>query len=1014
MAPNPVSPAVRNLLLLFLLAFAVPAAPEAACAAAKTQKTPAKTNQKLALNVEKHKDFDRIVFNGARGLSYELIRKAEKVSLRFSVVADIDLKPTSKLTRAREFYSMKEASGGKGSLIIGFYVAPSAIIKDSAKGATITVDIYGPLPQAETAGAPAITAATQETVAKESKEPSLQAEFAANTPATTGRQEQKQAEGKTSPSPAPFFESASPGQAPLPEKQNAHAAKENRPELVVTFDPKIDTGLAVFERGGFVTVIFDRKITMDKPALTAGSPLQVQLEAFDMPKNTGFRFPLPEGTSSRVSREGTAWKIFFVKDSRLPAVSTTLVAQPDFALGARIMLPVKNAPSPLRFADPVVGDELVVLPLHEPASFSITRRLVDFMVIPSAQGLVIKPLNEKTTVRSFAEGVEITAEGGLKLSPASETGARQKTSTKIRGGKSGGIIFDIELWKGRPGESFITARQKLARTIAEVPESQRNLARLELARFYFAHGMGEETLALLNLLAKNSPDLLSHPEFLALRGAASILAGNSEAGLRDLENQYLESQAEMKLWRAVGRAQLRDWNAAEENFNFVEELLASYPEPFHSRFSILAIEAALGAEKDREAAEWLDRLERQPHMSEIDPAIKYLRGVLHSKAGRAEEAEKMWKEVSLSSDRLYKIRAELALVDLKVAMRSMTPMQAAERLEGMKYAWRGDDLEVDILRRLGNFYIEAKNFKAGLAILARAVRLYPKSQLTPQIRAEMAKTFHDLFLTDIGADFSPVEALTIYQSYPELLPAGEEGFALKSNLAERLVAIDLLDQAAALIEDQVKNSLKGEDKMRAGTRLAAIRLLDGKPEAALAALDASQADIASEAVANDLNGQRRLLRARALSEQGKNDEALNLLQNDESKTAKALRADINIRAKRWAEAGRILLDLTGPPPLPGGQLSEEQAQWLVKCAIALSLAGDMQGVDRLAIDYGAAMSTMPQRDTFRVLTRPENVDQMRDIAAAQAKISEVDVFRGFLDAYRDPNFGKKKETEKKR
>ncbi len=80
----------------------------------------------------------------------------------------------------------------------------------------------------------------------------------------------------------------------------------------------------------------------------------------------------------------------------------------------------------------------------------------------------------------------------------------------------------------------------------------------------------------------------------------------------------------------------------------------------------------------------------------------------------------------------------------------MTPAQAADRLEALRFAWRGDDLELDILHRLGQFYIQAKNVKVGLNTLARGIQLYPNSPMTPGIKDEMANIFRDVFLSDLG------------------------------------------------------------------------------------------------------------------------------------------------------------------------------------------------------------------------------------------------------------------------
>ncbi len=1063
MVPNLLSFPPRKLFFIAVFSLALLGGSAVAHAEAKAVQV---TPQNVILRTGEHKDFDRLAFDGPRGMAYSVRRDGSSVAIEFGVQAAVNLGPAAKLTRAKDFSFRIDERDGKPKLIVSFSVAADATVKDFISGSSVVIDISRPSAvktaatpekassktekaKAAPAASPAKSEAAKPAAAKKEELP-IQ-----TPPGETLKTPEKTQETKTEPpvaAPAPSAppapetakpeppqpEQAAKEPAPVPEgtpvpaaskpPEEAHETKlppsatqqqlpaielGPNPELVLTLDPKAPVGAAIFARGGYVNILFDRKITMDSSGLTNGTQPRVALEPIELLKNNGYRFALPAGADVRATRDGTAWKIFLVRKAAEPAVSTSFSMQPDFALGARVLLPTTDAPEPVKYADPVVGDELVVVPLRETSAFSIQRRMADFIIIPAAQGMVIKPLHEKVTLRAYPEGVEVTAEGGLRLSPSSDTGVEQRT---FRKGpiKSRRMIFDFSVWRGKKGESFTEMRRKLMQTIVDVPPSQRNLARLELARFYFAYGMGEETLALLSYLTKQAPEIATHPEFVALRGAANILVGRAQEAMRDLNDPSIATQIEIQLWQAVGSAQLRDWTMAEEKFNYTEDIWNLYPEPFHSRFAVLAIEAALSIDKDQEASEWLDRLEGQPHLPEIEPSIKYLRGVVHSKSGRIDVAEKLWREVTRSNDRLYKIRAELALIDLGVATRSMTPVQAIERLEGLRYAWRGDDLELDILRRLGGYYIETKDFKKGLAVLQQGTRLYPNSSLTPPIKAEMAKTFHDIYLTDLGENMSPVEALTMYQDYRDLIPQGEEGNALKRNLAERLVSIDLLEQAANLLDEQLKNGLKGEERMRVGARLAAIRLLDQKPEAAIATLDSSQAEMPDNADAKQLLNERRLLRARALSQQGKYDAALGLLENNESVPARILKADITMRAQRWPEAAKALLEVIGPPPKAGDLLTEEQAGWLVNCAIALSLAEDRAGIDRLAIDYGAAMAGTSQKDMFRVLTRPDKSTPMKDIAAAQSKIAEVDMFRGFLDTYRGKPSATDYKDEKKK
>jgi len=994
-----------------------------------------------------HEQFDRVVFDWPRDVAYTVTRDGGRAALHFKSPADVRLGAASHLTRARGFAASTDAAG---NLTVSFAIDPHATLKDFTSGHSVAVDIQGSAAQANVV--PVVSPAASPSPPPVEKKPEVaqvpeppkptppvavpvsspsiaQPEVPKEIAVTTKPAESAPAVSKitvpvvAAPAPTPPAAAPSPAAvtaAPVQTKPTVGSnagTKDPLPNLgatplqIAAFDPHTPSRATIWARGGYGYIVFDRKFALSAEAITAGLPAPlVTLQALDLPKASGFRFALPTAADLHAARDGTVWKLFVMKQQSDVPVSSTLVAQPDFALGARFLLPLPAAPEPIRFTDPVVGDDLILIPLSETQAFSVARHMADFQIWPAAQGMVIKPWHDKLIVRASSDGIEITSDSGLHLSSSTDTGAAQQSTQKARAGVSGKSMFDFALWRGKPSETFTQTRQRLQQTIVDVPERERNRARLEFARFYFARGYGEEALGLLNMLAKDIPDLSSHADFLALLGASKIMAAHPEEGLKDLEASGITDQPEINLWQAVGNAEIRNWVVAEDKFAASEALLAGYPEPFYSRFYVLAIESALAVGNDREGADWLDHLETGEHAIAVNPAIAYLHGVLHAKSGRASAASDSWKEAQASTNHLYKIRAELALIDLGVANKSLTPAQAADRLEALRFGWRGDDLEVDILHRLGQFYIQAHNIKTGLSILAQAVNLYPKSPLTPKIHDEMSQVFHDVFLGELGKNLSPLESLTLYQQYRgTLMPQGSDGIAVIRNLAERLAAIDLMDQAGDLLEDIAKNRLKGEEKGRVAARLAAIRLLDHKPQGALDALDLSIGDF----LPGNLQSERTLLRAKALSELHRDDEALGVLSDDSRFPAKLLRADISMHAQKWEEAAKVLLDLVGPAPRAGDTLRDDQADWLVRCALAYASMGDQVGLDKLAIDYGAAMAGTSLNNTFRILVQPEKSGQLRDIAAAQSRITDVDMFQSFLNTYRKPDGAAAADAKKK-
>jgi len=983
----------------------------------------------IPMRVGEHPDFDRIVFDAPQGTSYSLKRNGDSLTVTFSRAARVTLARQT-LARAKGFTVVSGADGAE-ALAVRFTLAPKAVVNDFYSGASIVLDVKGAAvaegaassaPVAEKAApaaVPSIPVITPEPLPPKAEQakpaaPVEKAEAKKEPQAAVVVQDVHDLEKLKDVAPPAQAAPATPvtPPKPLPEQKSAprrplvaevpfdpaalaqirSILKETPSKPVAILDPKVSVGAAVFARGGYVTLLFDRKLIGD--SLIGSPPPRVKLEPLELPQNTGYRIAVPAGVGVRATRNDTAWEIYLVREGTEKALSTEFVVQPSFALGARLLVPTGNPPAPIYFNDPVVGDDVIVLPLRETGAFTNRRRMADFQVVPAAQGLVIKPLRDRVIARASADGVEITAEGGLKLSPVQDTGdygaARQ-------GDQRGKILFDFARWKGTVGDSFTRTRQKLMQTIIEVADDERVLARLDLARFFFANGMGNEALSILNYIVGKLPEIEQHPDFLAVRAGANVLADHYQAAIQDLTTPSLQNQPEAILWQAIAAAGVRDWQTSFEDFSRTMDILLDYPEPMRSRFAVLAIESASAVGNDPKMLDWINRLEKGGYTSEAEPALRYLRGVLYSKTGKTEMAEKLWHEVVKKQDRLYKIRAELALVDLGVASKSLTPKQAVGRLEGLRFAWRGDDLEFDILRRLGGFYLDAKDFKNGFAVLSRALTLFPDSPDTKALRVDMVKTFSSVFLTDMGKDMSPIDALTLYTEYKTLIPAGAEGNAVRKNLAERLISIDLLDQATKLLDDDLKNAPTPEERVKTATRLAGVQLLDHKAEAALAYLDKSQEEAQGQPQA--VRDERQLLRVRALSEMGKVQAAVEALPANHDKTTLLLRADIAMRGKNWADAAATLMDLVGPLQADK-PLTDERAQWLVQAAVAMAQAGDTGGLDRLAVDYGTAMDRTNKGNLFKIITRPETMGAMKDLQAAQSRLSEVDMFRDVLEAYR--------------
>src|SRR6201999_6554 len=105
---------------------------------------------------------------------------------------------------------------------------------------------------------------------------------------------------------------------------------------------------------------------------------------------------------------------------------------------------------------------------------------------------------------------------------------------------------------------------------------------------------------------------------------------------------------------------------------------------------------------------------------------------------------------------------------------------------------------------------------------------------------EAATTFESLFLGGKGDALPPVEALGLFYDFRELTPIGRRGDEMIRRLTDRLVSVDLLDQAAELLQHQVDHRLQGAARSQVATRLAVIYLMNKKPDRALATINATR------------------------------------------------------------------------------------------------------------------------------------------------------------------------------
>jgi hypothetical protein len=231
----------------------------------------------------------------------------------------------------------------------------------------------------------------------------------------------------------------------------------------------------------------------------------------------------------------------------------------------------------------------------------------------------------------------------------------------------------------------------------------------------------------------------------------------------------------------------------------------------------------------------------------------------------------------------------------------------------------------------------------------------------------------------------------MFYEYRELTPIGRRGDEMIRRLADRLVAVDLLDQASELLQYQIDRRLEGAARAQVAARLAMVYLTSRKPDRAISALRTTRiADLSGE-----LRQQRLLLEARAQSDVGRHDLALDIITNIIGREAIRLRSDIYWAARRWREASEQIELYYADRWRDFKPLNPAEKSDIIRAVVGYSLAEDAIGLARFREKYAPLMSGDADRVAFETASHPASANSAEFAAIAKLAAS-VDTLDGFL------------------
>jgi hypothetical protein len=956
---------------------AVPDLPRVAAAPQRKQALDVSKLPVIPVRVGEFENFTRVTFDWPRAVRYTTRPGQGRISIRFETAARLDFS----MLESRPAAWVKSATSrlDGNATIVDIETDAESAFQDRKDGFKVEIDVLAP--QSDAA---AVALQTEKSSAPQAAPPTTQKDrplrgSVASAPAASSP-------AAVVPPPRPNAATAkavpqTPAVAPAPSASLA------RNGAVLKFPGGHGHATAVFSRGDTLWIVLDGHPAIDAATLLA--PLAGMLVKADANESSGaailrlvFRTPhLPSVSDSEAALMVTVSTGNATPPS--PIAFARQGAENQMALTASL----SGASRVLSLEDTEAGDRILVVPALPGKGTLTPKRFVELMILPSASGIAAIPYADDVQGTVREETVRFFRPQGLALSPGS--GAAAEPTVQVTDGGEDPSFLNFAQWN-RPGSNVLDTIKSLRAAVARLPESESTRARVQLARYLLANELASEALGEIRLIQSDDERLESDKALQVMKGAAQYMMGRHSDARLTLSMASLSSDPHAALWRGMASAKLGEFGDARRDLLTSESVLRRYPLAWQTRARLARAETGIAQGDIASAHDALDQLAPVLGPREMAEA-ELLRAQLLGAQGKGNEAAAKLRELEQSDFPPVAAEATYSRVETELGTKKLPSADAIETLEKLRYRWRGDDLELKTLRKLGALYFAEERWREGLDVLRVAAVNFPGAELAREAQSDMRSAFSNLFLSGKTEAMPPVQALALFYDFIELTPIGRDGDEMIRRLTERLVMIDLLAPAAQLLDHQVYKRLDGVAKSVVATQLATIYLLDNKPKEALKTIN----DTRLTRLPDDINRRRRLLEARALAGMKQFEGALALLADDTSQEARRLRADIYWESGNYAVAGARSEEMIGDRANAGGPLSAEDRAQVMRAAVAYSLAGDNAALQRLRTRFEAKMKESPDASAFSVVTG--RIDQQgvafQDLAKS---IAAVDTLQAFM------------------
>lgn len=774
------------------------------------------------------------------------------------------------------------------------------------------------------------------------------------------------------PPPAPVAVETEPAPPPVAAVEPpAKVEADISGELINIIIPwKERVAAAGFTRNGNLWLVFNREVAFDMS--DANIVVQPATKIEQIPNEgatvflikaragVGMSFQLVEGTFN--------WQVTLSPNMSKPKTAMNVATLTQDGIPSHVLVSALETPEhAVRMQDPGVGDTLLIMPMYSTGKGMLPERsFVDFKLLEAWQGIVVQAIADDTTVISVRNGVRIATESGAHISsdlPPVEAGANIQAKMD-----ENAVLFPYDEWKAPEGKTYLEEVGRITQSVTRNRAETGAVSKYHrAAQLYLSEGRAAEAIGMIQMAKRLDAEYYVDKRMSAMEGAANFLMQRYSDAYTLFNTEELERSKEAIFWRSMLGEILGTPN---QEFNFEEHYtnyISNYPPLMRQRLAILAADRAIGTKDYNTALKIFDQLNTEKVIDEVADYVNYLMGTIAVANNQRKDGYAIWEKLLAESGREFvKTRAEFALTAERYAHGELSDAATIDKLERLELRWRGDVLELNVLKLLSSIYEKQKDWPNALRVWKALNDGFPNTVEAVNASRNMDDAFHAMFDQGEVGNLSTLDQLFLFHEYRDLLTDDEVGDRIAEKLVGKMLALDLLDEATDLLEKRMRNRFERDVRSKAGAQLARLYLMNKQPLKALYALQDSVYGQNPEALTHE----RTMLAVQAMTEMNRYEDALSLIANDKSADADMLRSEVYWRQKDWQNMNATLENVIKARTDANKPVNPFEASYLIRLALGYLATNESTQLQYLRDYFTPLMQSNPKAPLFDFLTRP--------------------------------------------